>query len=230
MEKCWIVIYLYNLKKKSGIVIIWPSGLLISYTFKLMYFSLHSVLIHNKEERIKHTQIFFFFLMRSVFFFFRDLLLPDGNRVSAFSVASTAIAAAQWSSSQVRIISLKLSLSISAAWEAYKPIFHFSASAELRGNVRIQLHARGLPSNVTGKYKKRKANKGWGLTKLVALNCVAMTHGCACISCPWEQGTAEKPPPYVINPCLQTSNITKLNVNSNTLFVYTSFDDVKQLL
>lgn len=43
---------------------------------------------------------------RSVFsclaFFFRDLLLPDGNRVSAFSVASTAIAAAQWSSTQVR--------------------------------------------------------------------------------------------------------------------------------
>ncbi|XP_040889748.1 RNA-binding protein 5 isoform X2 [Toxotes jaculatrix] len=30
----------------------------------------------------------------------KDLLLPDGNRVSAFSVASTAIAAAQWSSSQ----------------------------------------------------------------------------------------------------------------------------------
>lgn len=33
---------------------------------------------------------------------FRDLVLPDGNRVSAFSVASTAIAAAQWSSTQVR--------------------------------------------------------------------------------------------------------------------------------
>uniref|UniRef100_A0A672SEW4 RNA binding motif protein 5 n=1 Tax=Sinocyclocheilus grahami TaxID=75366 RepID=A0A672SEW4_SINGR len=31
----------------------------------------------------------------------KDLLLPDGNRVSAFSVASTAIAAAQWSSSQL---------------------------------------------------------------------------------------------------------------------------------
>ncbi|NXD79914.1 RBM5 protein, partial [Halcyon senegalensis] len=30
----------------------------------------------------------------------KDLLLPDGNRVSAFSVASTAIAAAQWSSTQ----------------------------------------------------------------------------------------------------------------------------------
>uniref|UniRef100_A0AAZ3NXX6 RNA binding motif protein 5 n=1 Tax=Oncorhynchus tshawytscha TaxID=74940 RepID=A0AAZ3NXX6_ONCTS len=30
----------------------------------------------------------------------KDLLLPDGNRISAFSVASTAIAAAQWSSSQ----------------------------------------------------------------------------------------------------------------------------------
>ncbi|KAK3557118.1 hypothetical protein QTP70_024645 [Hemibagrus guttatus] len=28
----------------------------------------------------------------------KDLLLPDGNRISAFSVASTAIAAAQWSS------------------------------------------------------------------------------------------------------------------------------------
>ncbi|KAM3877687.1 RNA-binding protein 5 [Diretmus argenteus] len=32
----------------------------------------------------------------------KDLLLPDGNRVSAFSVASTAIAAAQWSSSQAQ--------------------------------------------------------------------------------------------------------------------------------
>ncbi|KAM6980713.1 RNA-binding protein 5 [Aplochiton taeniatus] len=30
----------------------------------------------------------------------KDMLLPDGNRISAFSVASTAIAAAQWSSSQ----------------------------------------------------------------------------------------------------------------------------------
>ncbi|KAM9483640.1 RNA-binding protein 5 isoform 2-T2 [Clarias gariepinus] len=30
----------------------------------------------------------------------KDLLLPDGNRISAFSVASTAIAAAQWSSCQ----------------------------------------------------------------------------------------------------------------------------------
>uniref|UniRef100_A0A8C1K532 RNA-binding protein 5-like n=1 Tax=Cyprinus carpio TaxID=7962 RepID=A0A8C1K532_CYPCA len=32
----------------------------------------------------------------------KDLLLPDGNRVSAFSVASTAIAAAQWSSTELR--------------------------------------------------------------------------------------------------------------------------------
>ncbi|KAL4655218.1 RNA-binding protein 5-like isoform X1 [Arapaima gigas] len=30
----------------------------------------------------------------------KDMLLPDGNRISALSVASTAIAAAQWSSSQ----------------------------------------------------------------------------------------------------------------------------------
>lgn len=42
-----------------------------------------------------------------VFLVFRDLLLPDGNRVSAFSVASTAIAAAQWSSTQVGDLSLK---------------------------------------------------------------------------------------------------------------------------
>ncbi|KAM4651362.1 RNA-binding protein 5-like isoform 2-T2 [Discoglossus pictus] len=32
----------------------------------------------------------------------KDLILPDGNRVSAFSVASTAIAAAQWSSTQAQ--------------------------------------------------------------------------------------------------------------------------------
>ncbi|XP_067094791.1 RNA-binding protein 5-like isoform X1 [Osmerus mordax] len=32
----------------------------------------------------------------------KDLLTPDGSRVSAFSVASTAIAAAQWSSSQLQ--------------------------------------------------------------------------------------------------------------------------------
>ncbi|KAM4721291.1 RNA-binding protein 5-like [Rhinophrynus dorsalis] len=32
----------------------------------------------------------------------KDLVLPDGNRVSAFSVASTAIAAAQWSSTQAQ--------------------------------------------------------------------------------------------------------------------------------
>uniref|UniRef100_A0A671SKI7 RNA-binding protein 5-like n=1 Tax=Sinocyclocheilus anshuiensis TaxID=1608454 RepID=A0A671SKI7_9TELE len=33
----------------------------------------------------------------------KDLLLPDGNRVSAFSVASTAIAAAQWSSKDIML-------------------------------------------------------------------------------------------------------------------------------
>uniref|UniRef100_A0A673JKK1 RNA binding motif protein 5 n=1 Tax=Sinocyclocheilus rhinocerous TaxID=307959 RepID=A0A673JKK1_9TELE len=33
----------------------------------------------------------------------KDLLLPDGNRVSAFSVASTAIAAAQWSSTAATV-------------------------------------------------------------------------------------------------------------------------------
>lgn len=43
----------------------------------------------------KHNSLVF------VLFDPRDHLLADGNRVSAFSVASTAIAAAQWSSTQV---------------------------------------------------------------------------------------------------------------------------------
>lgn len=43
----------------------------------------------------KHNSLLF------VLFDPRDHLLADGNRVSAFSVASTAIAAAQWSSTQV---------------------------------------------------------------------------------------------------------------------------------
>ncbi|KAM4613681.1 RNA-binding protein 5 isoform 2-T2 [Polymixia lowei] len=51
----------------------------------------------------------------------KDLLLPDGNRVSAFSVASTAIAAAQWSSSQPQQGSEGLS-EYSYLQEGYTPL------------------------------------------------------------------------------------------------------------
>ncbi|KAM9409268.1 RNA-binding protein 5 [Pholidichthys leucotaenia] len=51
----------------------------------------------------------------------KDLLLPDGNRVSAFSVASTAIAAAQWSSSQPQQTSEQMS-EFSYLQEGYTPV------------------------------------------------------------------------------------------------------------
>uniref|UniRef100_A0A8C4NXL6 RNA binding motif protein 5 n=1 Tax=Dicentrarchus labrax TaxID=13489 RepID=A0A8C4NXL6_DICLA len=51
----------------------------------------------------------------------KDLLLPDGNRVSAFSVASTAIAAAQWSSSQPQQSSEGMS-EYSYLQEGYAPL------------------------------------------------------------------------------------------------------------
>ncbi|KAI4879602.1 hypothetical protein NFI96_027996, partial [Prochilodus magdalenae] len=50
----------------------------------------------------------------------KDLLLPDGNRISAFSVASTAIAAAQWSSSQP-LQSLEAGAEYSCLQEGYVP-------------------------------------------------------------------------------------------------------------
>uniref|UniRef100_A0A7N9ARC0 RNA binding motif protein 5 n=1 Tax=Mastacembelus armatus TaxID=205130 RepID=A0A7N9ARC0_9TELE len=56
----------------------------------------------------------------------KDLLLPDGNRVSAFSVASTAIAAAQWSSSQPQQSSEGLS-EYSYLQEGYTPMSQVTA-------------------------------------------------------------------------------------------------------
>uniref|UniRef100_A0A3Q3IB94 RNA binding motif protein 5 n=1 Tax=Monopterus albus TaxID=43700 RepID=A0A3Q3IB94_MONAL len=53
----------------------------------------------------------------------KDLLLPDGNRVSAFSVASTAIAAAQWSSTQVGPCSLIMSF-ITSPYQYHRIIMH----------------------------------------------------------------------------------------------------------
>uniref|UniRef100_A0A671XMY5 RNA binding motif protein 5 n=1 Tax=Sparus aurata TaxID=8175 RepID=A0A671XMY5_SPAAU len=56
----------------------------------------------------------------------KDLLLPDGNRVSAFSVASTAIAAAQWSSSQPQQSSEGMS-EYSYLQEGYTPMAQVSS-------------------------------------------------------------------------------------------------------
>uniref|UniRef100_A0A3Q2PNR1 RNA binding motif protein 5 n=1 Tax=Fundulus heteroclitus TaxID=8078 RepID=A0A3Q2PNR1_FUNHE len=59
----------------------------------------------------------------------KDLLLPDGNRVSAFSVASTAIAAAQWSSAQVGPFSLSDGMSEYACLqEGYAPLSQVGSS------------------------------------------------------------------------------------------------------
>uniref|UniRef100_A0A8P4GCT3 RNA binding motif protein 5 n=1 Tax=Dicentrarchus labrax TaxID=13489 RepID=A0A8P4GCT3_DICLA len=71
----------------------------------------------------------------------KDLLLPDGNRVSAFSVASTAIAAAQWSSSQVSpFFCQHPDIYLPASfYQAHNQSFTFSATAELRRNVGVQL-------------------------------------------------------------------------------------------
>nr|CBN80582.1 RNA-binding protein 5 [Dicentrarchus labrax] len=70
----------------------------------------------------------------------KDLLLPDGNRVSAFSVASTAIAAAQWSSSQPQQSSEGMS-EYSYLQEGYAPLSQCQAhhyiteynTSEIRG-------------------------------------------------------------------------------------------------
>lgn len=43
--------------------------------------------------------------------------MPDGNRISAFSVASTAIAAAQWSSSQVGHASVNILLFMTSQYQ-----------------------------------------------------------------------------------------------------------------
>uniref|UniRef100_A0A672IBY7 RNA binding motif protein 5 n=1 Tax=Salarias fasciatus TaxID=181472 RepID=A0A672IBY7_SALFA len=84
----------------------------------------------------------------------KDLLLPDGNRVSAFSVASTAIAAAQWSSSQVDPVPASVPpFSTRRCQTWFKIHFMFSAS-ELRWNVGVQLPAGGLRSSLTGQWNK----------------------------------------------------------------------------
>ncbi|XP_053577134.1 RNA-binding protein 5 isoform X2 [Bombina bombina] len=56
----------------------------------------------------------------------KDLILPDGNRVSAFSVASTAIAAAQWSSTQAQSGEAGESGYVQPGQEGYAPYGQYS--------------------------------------------------------------------------------------------------------
>ncbi|XP_028302475.1 RNA-binding protein 5 [Gouania willdenowi] len=70
----------------------------------------------------------------------KDLMLPDGNRVSAFSVASTAIAAAQWSSTQPQQISDGMSEygylqeGFNSFSQDYQTYFHAAAASTSQGN------------------------------------------------------------------------------------------------
>ncbi|XP_069822624.1 RNA-binding protein 5 isoform X3 [Dendropsophus ebraccatus] len=56
----------------------------------------------------------------------KDLVLPDGNRVSAFSVASTAIAAAQWSSTQAQQSGDNAEYGYAQGQEGYTPYGQYS--------------------------------------------------------------------------------------------------------
>lgn len=127
-----------------------------------VFFLTSPVLFHNKE-RISHTRIRNGNKLVCVFFAcYRDLLLPDGNRVSAFSVASTAIAAAQWSSSQVGSFSVIYHLC--PYHHCYKLITHslpFQPQQSSEGMSEYSYMQEGYPplSQVS---KLIKADKGWG--------------------------------------------------------------------
>uniref|UniRef100_A0A672YAT2 RNA binding motif protein 5 n=1 Tax=Sphaeramia orbicularis TaxID=375764 RepID=A0A672YAT2_9TELE len=72
----------------------------------------------------------------------KDLLLPDGNRVSAFSVASTAIAAAQWSSTQPQQSSEGVS-EYSYLQEGYTPMSQVSKKKTKKKNKTT--HTKSAP-------------------------------------------------------------------------------------
>uniref|UniRef100_A0A8C9Z1J9 RNA binding motif protein 5 n=1 Tax=Sander lucioperca TaxID=283035 RepID=A0A8C9Z1J9_SANLU len=81
----------------------------------------------------------------------KDLLLPDGNRVSAFSVASTAIAAAQWSSSQPQQ-SLEGMSEYSYLQEGYTPMSQVSRTndANIALSLAQQLEAKAHTGHLSG--------------------------------------------------------------------------------
>uniref|UniRef100_A0A8C5EPR0 RNA-binding protein 5-like n=1 Tax=Gouania willdenowi TaxID=441366 RepID=A0A8C5EPR0_GOUWI len=75
----------------------------------------------------------------------KDLMLPDGNRVSAFSVASTAIAAAQWSSTQPQQISDGMSEygylqeGFNSFSQDYQTYFHAAAAMDQGRALKLHL-------------------------------------------------------------------------------------------
>ncbi|XP_046706709.1 RNA-binding protein 5 isoform X2 [Silurus meridionalis] len=74
----------------------------------------------------------------------KDLLLPDGNRISAFSVASTAIAAAQWSSSQPQQ-SVEPASEYSFLQEGYVPYSQeYQAQFQQQGGASDPSQANGI--------------------------------------------------------------------------------------
>lgn len=147
------------------------------------------------------------------FFFacFRDLLLPDGNRVSAFSVASTAIAAAQWSSSQVGSFSVIYHLC--PYHQCNKFITHslpFQPQQSSEGMSEYSYMQEGYPplSQVS---KTIKADKGWGDS--LTINVIHYRNLLLCITCvcasqwtmaaphrlPWRARCSWKTSPAIIN-------------------------------
>ena len=97
--------------------------LLISFVTHLFFYKL-LILIQNGGD--PHLEITVGISLFAIFFPFpfRDLLLPDGNRVSAFSVASTAIAAAQWSSSQVGPCTLNNNMFIISKYQCLRILMY----------------------------------------------------------------------------------------------------------
>ncbi|KAI5619530.1 RNA-binding protein 5, partial [Silurus asotus] len=79
----------------------------------------------------------------------KDLLLPDGNRISAFSVASTAIAAAQWSSSQPQQ-SVEPASEYSFLQEGYVPYSQeYQAQFQQQGGASDPSQANGILGGMT---------------------------------------------------------------------------------
>uniref|UniRef100_A0A9J8CNQ8 RNA binding motif protein 5 n=1 Tax=Cyprinus carpio carpio TaxID=630221 RepID=A0A9J8CNQ8_CYPCA len=84
----------------------------------------------------------------------KDLLLPDGNRVSAFSVASTAIAAAQWSSTApgVKVLPAATGVVISQSAQVYQPHIIGQPAAQVSDSFAIFSLPLAVPDTSSYQY------------------------------------------------------------------------------
>uniref|UniRef100_A0A671K6P8 RNA-binding protein 5-B-like n=1 Tax=Sinocyclocheilus anshuiensis TaxID=1608454 RepID=A0A671K6P8_9TELE len=84
----------------------------------------------------------------------KDLLLPDGNRVSAFSVASTAIAAAQWSSTApgVKVLPAATGVVISQSAQVYQPHIMGQPAAQVSDSFAISSLPQAVPDTSSYQY------------------------------------------------------------------------------